>query len=292
MRQDSGDTAQDAFEGYEIKRGHVEDALTRADLAGIDVQVFDAVSDDPKELSSFLIGKINSVRKVQADNVIVTVQAVDEMLANVERSQALATLRQINSALLIFVERHQRLVKSKAPAHARLLSAISNRHARTVWAATRRGGSFWNFDVYEGLGDGAAAEAMRRGTPAIAGLREIIKNWIANPEFASARGFLNQILESLSTWEADFVKAARHHAIAVYKPELSDADDLWQECDNLYGQGRNFRDDVIGKLSGWFDEHDDLQDEVERRTRRAWINSFLRPLSSAAGGSSTDNSGS
>ena len=285
MRHDSGDTAQDAFEGYEIKRGHVEDALARADLTGIDVQIFDAVSDDPKELSSFLIRKVTSVRKVQADNIVATAQAVDEMLANVERSQALATLQQINRELLIFAERHQKLARSRAPAHARLLDAISNRHARTVWAATRRAGSFWNFDVYESLGDGAAAEAMRRSTPAISGLREILENWIANPEFASARGFLSQVLESLSTWEADFVKAARHHAIAVYKPELSAADDLWQECDNTYGQGWNFRDIVVKKLSEWFDGHESLQDELERRTRRSWSNSFLKPLSNAAGGS-------
>jgi transcriptional regulator with XRE-family HTH domain len=289
MRHDSGDTAQDAFEGYEIKRGHVEDALARADLTGIDVQVFDAVSDDAKELASFLIGKVASVRKVQAESVMTTARAVDEMLANVERSQALATLQKINSELLIFVGRHQKLAKSKAPAHARLLTTISNRHARTVWAATRRSGSFWNFDVYESLGDGAAADAMRRGTPAISGLREIIENWIENPEFASARGFLNQILESLSTWEADFVSAARHHVVTVYKPELLDAGDLWQECDDVYGQGLNFRDIVVNKLSEWFDAHDNLQDEVERRTRRAWVNSFLKPLSSVAGRKTTDD---
>ena len=124
--------------------------FTRADLTGIDVQVFDAVSDGAEELSSFLIGKVTSVRKVQADNMIATVQAVDEMLANVERSQALVALQQINSDLLIFVGRHQKLARGKAPAHMRLLETISTRHARTVWAATRRSGSFWNFDVYEG----------------------------------------------------------------------------------------------------------------------------------------------
>jgi hypothetical protein len=242
------------------------------------------VSDDPKDLSSFLIEKVTSVRGAQADGVMATVQTVGEMLANLERSQALGTLQKINSELLIFVERHQKLAKGKAAAHIRLLDAISNRHARTVWAATRRSGSFWNFDVYESLGDGAAAEAMRRSSSAISGLREIIENWNENPEYRSAQNFLNQILESLNTWEADFVKAARHHAIAVYKPELSDADDLWEECDNIYGTGANFRDFVVSKLSEWFDGHDNLQEEVERRTRRAWINSFLKPLSGAAGG--------
>jgi hypothetical protein len=96
MRHDSGDTAQDAFEGYEIKQAHVEDALTRADLDGIGVRVFDAVSDDPKDLLSFLIGKVIAAREAQADSVAATVQAVDEMLANVERAQALAALQKIN----------------------------------------------------------------------------------------------------------------------------------------------------------------------------------------------------
>jgi hypothetical protein len=83
---------------------------------------------------------------------------------------------------------------------------------------------------------------------------------------------------------AAFVKAGRHHAIAVYKPELSAEDALWQECDDIYGQGWNFRDFVVKKLSEWFDTHENLQDELERRTRRSWSNSFLKPLSKAAGG--------
>jgi hypothetical protein len=126
---------------------------------------------------------------------------------------------------------------------------------------------------------------MRRGTQAMSGLREIIENWIENEEFASAKRFLSQIIESLSTWEADFVSAARHHTVAVYKPKLSNADDLWNECDAIYGQGRPFRDIVIRKLSEWFAEHDDLEAKVERRTRQAWVSSFLNPLSKAAGAS-------
>ena len=106
---------------------------------------------------------------------------------------------------------------------------------------------------------------------------------MADPEFSSTRSFLSQVLESTSTWEADFVNAARHHAIAVYRPELSEADDLWSECENIYGYGGGFRDSVVRKLSDWFDNHDELQDELERRTRRAWTESFLKPLANAAG---------
>ena len=54
MRHDSGESAQDVAEGYEIKRGHVEDALHRINMAGIAVEPFDATTDPSADLTQFL----------------------------------------------------------------------------------------------------------------------------------------------------------------------------------------------------------------------------------------------
>ncbi len=284
MRHDSGESAADTDEGYEVKRAHVADALQRISLVGIDVAMFDAANDDPADTTAFLASKINAMRQAQANGGRQTISAIDQMLRNVEKAQALAALTAINSEMQIFADRHQRLKESRKAIYERLVAAVRNSHPRKVWAATRRAGSYWNFDVYQHLGDGAAADAKRRASQPIDGLREIIANKLADPAFETAYGFLEQVLDDVSGWEADFVKAARHHAVAVYKPDLSDASDLWEQCESKYGQRLAYKDEIAAALTKWFDDHEALEEEVDRRIQRAWRTSVVKSLRTAAGG--------
>ena len=285
MRHESGESVEEPGEGYEVKRGHVEDALHRINMKGIDIAAFDAASDDPAELTSFLVSKVAKLRAARCSSARATIGAIGEMLRNVQAAEALATLDNVNRELQIFAERHKALKKRSKPAHLRLLGAMRDRHPRTVWAATRRAGSFWNFDVYQYLGDGAAADAKRRCGPAMDGLREIIENRLADASFRSAHSFLEQLLDDVDAWESDFVKAARHHAVAIYRPTLSSSKTIWLECESLYGRGIDgYRNEVASRLECWFDDHDEFQDEFERRVRRAWKMSVLKPLRAAAGG--------
>jgi transcriptional regulator with XRE-family HTH domain len=283
MRHDSGDSAQDVSEGYEIKRAHVEDALHRINMSGIAVELFDATSDPSAELTKFLVRKILDLRTAQSAHARATISAVDQMLNNVEKAQALATLNTINEDLRIFAQTNARLKPSPRPVQSRLLNAVRSLHPRTVWAATRRGGEFWNFDVYQHLGDGAAAEAKRRCASPIDGLRELIKNRLANRKYEAAHAFLGQLLDDVSAWESDFVKAARHHAVASFKPKLSVARELWSLTEGKYGKGLNYREEVAAVLEQWFDENDELQEALEQQIRRAWRASVLQPLQDATG---------
>lgn len=283
MRHDSGEPAGDVEDGYEIKKEQVADALQRINLLGVDVFVFDAAADDPAELSEFLAGKLDAMRAAQAVAGRQTIDAIRQMLENVKEAAAMAALAAVNNDLRIFAKRHRQLKASRTPVHERLIDAIRSHHPRTLWAATRRNGEFWNFDVYQHLGDGAAADAKRRAGAPVAGLREIIANKLADKNFASARGFLGQLQEDIANWEADFVRAARHHAVTVFRPELATASELWAECENFYGCGGGFRDDVARVVRAWFEEEEDLQDQVARKIERAWQSSVLKPLRKAAG---------
>lgn len=285
MRHDSGESAQDAPEGYEIKRAHVEDALHRIGMNGIAVEVFDAATDPAAGITQFLLTKISDLRAAQTANAHATISAIDEMLSNVEKAQALATLKAINDDLRIFADAHARLKATQKPVQTRLVEAVrSTLHPRTVWAATRRSGEFWNFDVYQYLGDGASSEAKRRCAAPIDGLREIISNRLANSKYEAAHGLLGQLLDNVSVWESDFVKAARHHALAIFKPKLASAQELWTRTEGKYGFGPGYRDDVACELEAWFDANADLQDAFEKQLRRAWKTSVLQPLRKASGG--------
>ena len=284
MRHDSGESVEEPSEGYEIKRAHVEDALDRINLKNLEVTVFDAAYDEPADLTKFLISKVGALRAAQCSNARATIHAIDQMLKNVEEAEALATLESVNNDLHLFATRHKSLRKSPNPVHLRLLRALRDQHPRTVWAATRRAGSFWNFNVYQRLGDGASADAKRRCAQAIAGLREIIENKLDNPDFKSAHSFLEQLLDDVDAWETDFVKAARHHAVTTYRPVLSSDKELWDKCEDLYGRGIDgYRDEIASALESWFENNDELQNEIDSRIRRAWKKTVIEPLRKAAG---------
>lgn len=284
MRHDSGDAADDVVEGYDIKLGQVEDALQKIGLAGIETFAFDASADDPAKLTIFVIERIAAVRKAQADAAQATIAAIDQMIGNRAQAEAMAALATVSSNLDRFADRQAGLRGARRPAYERLLGAVMTLHARTVWAATRRAGRFWNFDAFQHLGDGAAAEAKIRSGEVVAGLTAIIESDLDNGELASARGFLMQVHANIAQWESDFVNAARHHATAVYLQPLSRAQGLWDACESEYGLGMGgYREGVVGRLRTWFEDNVELREELERRVARAWETSFIAPLKRAAG---------
>jgi hypothetical protein len=62
-----GKGAEQAEDGYDIKLGHIEDALQKIGLRGIEAFAFDASADKPADLTGFILEKIRSIRKAQAD---------------------------------------------------------------------------------------------------------------------------------------------------------------------------------------------------------------------------------
>lgn len=284
MRDDGGQAATDAEDGYDIKRGHVEDALGKIGAAGVEVRFFDSAADDAGELTAELLRKTVALRDAQADSLDAAVAAVDDMLENVAKAQALAVLDTVNRELSVYAERRAVLGGQAHGVQRRLIAALRSYHPRQVWAATRRAGAYWNFDVYQHLGAGAAEAAKRRAQTAVVGLQELLNNRLADPEMANAHAFVGQLLEDLEGWEADFVEAVRHHAVTLYRPKLSADDVLWTAVEGKYGYGlADYRGEVAAEVEAWFLDHDELADKLERRLQRAWRQTFLKPLRKAAG---------
>ena len=98
MRHDSGESAEDVAEGYEIKGGHVADALQRIGLLGVESAAFDAANDASADLTKFLIGKVRALRQAQAAaaklTVLVTWSGIDDRrIEPVDSAIAETTLR-------------------------------------------------------------------------------------------------------------------------------------------------------------------------------------------------------
>ena len=283
MRYESGEGAQDISEGYDLKLGHVEDALKREQLPSVATFAFDSAQDEGLELTKFLSERIDELRAAHLIAAKKTMTAIEQMLGNVKEAQALAAFAGINKELQVFATRNEVLQGAPKSIYPRLLASINRSHPRTLWAATRRNGSYWNFDFYQHLGDGAADEIRRRSANVMHGLREIVKNKFFSSEYETARGFLQQLLEDMTAWESDLVEAARHFAGAVYEPKLRAAALLWRECESFYGRGLPYRERVANKIEGWFDEHRALEEDLNSNFQLAWQQSIIEPIRRAAG---------
>jgi hypothetical protein len=158
-------------------------------------------------------------------------------------------------------------------------------YPRTVWATTRRAGSWGNLDVYHHLGEGAERVTKMRTGKRFDALREHIKNKLGDREFAPTHRFLKELASEVDDWEEEFLDAARTIGAETFRPGLEDATPLWDDCADIYGQGRSFRSEVADKIAEWFDGNVDLHETFDRRLQAAWMKHVLSPLRELCEGS-------
>ncbi len=213
---------------------------------------------------------------------------VDGLIANYELEAAAAVRRAVVHRLQIFAEQHQLLTERLQPAHDLLYSALQTAHARTVWATTRRRGSWYNLDVFYYLGAGAASEAKRRSDPAFGALNGLLENMLGDFEFETARGFVGEVQVQAGEWREKFIQATRHAGEETFRPALQDASDLWSKCEIRWGRGPGYRKDVAEAMRDWFAEpaRDHLHRALEVRVKTAWESEVLQPLRALCDGTS------
>ena len=282
MRRDSGESAEDVAEGYEIKGGHVADALQRIGLLGVESAAFDAANDASADLTKFLIGKVRALRQAQAAAAKATVTAVDQMLVNVEEAQALATLEAINNELRIFAERHDLLKDRGKPVQTRLLSAIRDRHPRTVGpprAVPAASGTL----TYTSI----SVTAQRQTRSADASLRSRpSRDYRKPPRRSRIRKrphLLGPVARRRQCLGSGLCKGGTPPCRCDLRAASLRSDRPLGGMRWQIGRGLNYKEVIASLIERWFDRQESLQDEFDRRVERAWRYSVLTPLGTASG---------
>jgi len=282
IKNDLGDYAEDVAEGYDLKIRQAQDALDRENLPQISMFSFNAAGDDVSDAISFLVSKVQALRKAQVVNAKATIMAVDQMLENAHQSRAVAAMREVNSELKQFAGQFAILKQDNSSVHRRLLRTLGGAHPRTIWASVRRKGSYRNFNFYQHLADGAAAEVKRRTAPIFHQLRDEIAADIDTIEYNIVRGFLEQLLEDVGKWEIDLSTAIRHYTISTYKDQMAQ-ESIWRDLEEIYGTGAPFRENVVARFSAWFERNEGLSSTLNAKFQQAWRKSVIEPLLQTAG---------
>ena len=182
--------------------------------------------------------------------------------------------------LTIFRDQNTNLPDRKRSLYEELVEAFRTLNARTVWATTRRRGGWYNLDVFFYLGRGGAADANLRSRSAIDGLDGLIGNMLGDDDLEPTHGFLYELRKNVGDWRHDFVENARTIGEEAFRSELADDGEFWARCEDRWGGGAGYRDDVAQLVKDWFEatEREHLLSSAERKIRSGWQKHVLEPL--------------
>lgn len=280
VKDDTGEMVESDDEGYELKGDQAEATLSKIGMGDLPIKFFNATTDSPDGLRGCLVDHIDEIRSGYSRRISSVCGAIDRMMENHEVEAAQAAQNQVRKRLEIFCRQHKALPERKRFLHEELVKAFRTLNARTIWATTRRSGSWYNLDVFFYLGRGAAADAILRTRSALHGLEVLVSNMLGDDDFESMHGYLHELKENVEEWRSDFIENARAIGEETFRSDLVNDAAFWTKCEGRWGWGAGYRDDVAEMVEEWFEasERENLHSSAERKIKSAWRKDVIKPL--------------
>ena len=252
MKDYGGNLVADDEEGYDMKLDQVNAALGSLGLSDLPVVFFNAKSDDPEHTRAQVIEIVQSIRKHKADRIDELASVVNRLKANREQEEAQAVLNNAMRRVAVWLDGSATLGDISDELHRQLLSAIRLAHARSVWASTRRKGEWYNLDYGYHVGRGGRIVATRHVQSRVRDLEAVVQNLLDDTQFAHAHDFLREILLYVGREVPDLLQKIELMGRTRYKNALSEDFSFWSECENRWGQGGGYREDIAAYSNEWF----------------------------------------
>lgn len=278
-QDDEGNRAETAEEAYRIKGDQIRWELSKVGgAADVPIMFLDVLNDDHHPIADQLVSAASKLRDLQSQRISEVGQAIDELIKRHGEVQTKEAQEKVRRRLRIFIEQHLAINPAIRKPYRELLSTVQNTHPRTVWASTRRNGSWTGLDAYHLIGVGTVIDAQSRSQSSFAGLDELLNNMLGDQELEPARDYLNELRRIGPEWRQHFLNECTTSGREIYRAALFPDDQIWDQCIDLWGTGSGYRNRVAEQLETWCDSHPHLSESVEKRIQLAWQNSFLKPL--------------
>ena len=283
-QDDVGNRAETPEEAYRIKGDQVQAHLRNLRGAEkIPLLFFDVVTDDHTAMAKAFTQHLGRMRAAHAERIAEVGQVIEELIKRHDEAQTKAAHDQVRRQLRIFVGRHRELSPRVGMVHEPFINAIGRTHVRTVWATTRRKGSWPGLDAYHFLGVGTAMDAQRRSEAAFSGLEELLRNMLGDDSLSPARDYVGELLRNIPVWKERFLGQATSAGREHFKAVMWQDDGLWDECVGFWGQGAGYRNRVASHLRVWCEAQSSVHDLVEKRVQESWRGCFVSPLADLCG---------
>lgn len=278
--EDGAQVSSDA-EGYVIRSSQIRSKLSHFPGAqSLPIQFFNASSDDPADAAARLKARLQSLREGHAKRLRDVTAATEELLANHKKKQVIAGLAKVNNRITAVLAAHRELPARTGPVHAKLLEAIDSSHARTVWATTRRNGSWRNLNSYHWVGVGTNLDAKTRSDGVLSALDAEITALLADPECVIVTKNLEELRKKVADSRLQFLDEVTNRSKEIFRAVLFPDDPHWGTCKAYWDEGRWFRSKVTSKVREWCEhpDHKWIHEAVEGITVKDWQEFFLAPL--------------
>lgn len=285
-QDDEGNRAENSEEGYRLKSDQVRAAFAKIKGAEhVPIYFYNVLLDKADKLASALLDQVKSVRARHALQIKEVSQAVRAFVESFQKEGAEKANTEVRQRLRVFLQGHTQLPPRVQSPHALFINTLGSKHARTVWATTRRNGAWGGLHAYHLIGLGAASDAQQRCQITFSELDLLLTTLLGEPPLKAARDYLLELRRAAVSWKEKFVSEASGNGREISRAVLFDDDPIWNACEQLWGGG--FRSAVSTKLQDWFKAHPTLFELIEKRMSDAWKVSFVTPLTDLVGTTET-----
>lgn len=266
-----GIRAESVSEGYEIRGDQAESHLQSRKLPYADITFFNAREDDPQDLTSFLMEQVGAIRQRHSAKLEEVISGAIELSENIDEAEVQEVYQLAARRMLIWLENNQETGDLATRLEASLVSAIGRSYASSVRASVRRQGKWRNLDYSHQLGRGARIMAARAAVPKLEDFKAITDNLLQDDELESAFGLVRRARRILEDDIESLLLQSELLGKRIYIQYLEPAAQLWAQCDNRWGLGYGYRDDVMQYHRDWFANNNrDFQAMVQELVEREW----------------------
>jgi transcriptional regulator with XRE-family HTH domain len=282
MKDDSGVAAETTDEGYRLKHEQILAKLSQFKSGDqIPILFFDVQHEDRQQMPELFSKGLERMRAAQTERVSQICHAVEELIKRHGDAQTKAAQEEVRRRLRIFLRDRSELAERTQKVHERLIEAILNTHASTVWATARRNGSWSGLDAYHLLGVGSAIDAQARSQAIFHGLEELLSNMGGDDKLSPACDYLGELARNAAGWRDKFLAEATSAGREMFRARLFVDDKLWGDCAGRWGAGTGaFRNSVAEDVRNWCEDSKNqcLHETAEKQVQRTWQECFVQHL--------------
>jgi transcriptional regulator with XRE-family HTH domain len=280
VRRDDGSSVEDRREGYALKRKQIGDRLgdTADKLA---IAFFDARKDDAEPIHRHILARVAAIRLAKREEITRLDATVDSLLSDVGQAHFKETQIGVREKIAHILDtKSEAMDKAIAPTWLKLVRAIDQFHASSVWSITRGNGEGRSIDVYQVFAEFLREDAKDRTMRATTELRTLLKELLHHEDMRQlqmrrSKNFVSEIIAMIDRQHEAFLTESGPLGLASLKQAFQNDNAFWDDCAQLWGRGGGFRAEVSKRIERWFHHHPRLTDRLDDRLQELWNETFV-----------------
>ncbi len=274
VKDDLGNLAYDVQEGYEIKTDQINDAISD----NIPIYFYNAFEDDSTTTIVQLKKQIGDFRENYADKINELALTMAYAMDNSEEVAYLQAIDQITKKLSFFLKGNSKLPPRIGDILSEVDRVFYSAHPSTLWASTRRRGIYGNLNICYVISNSATSDANKRFDKWLNIFQGEINTLKADESLVVAEKYINDIETFTKNMKSKFLEAVINCGTEVYCENITSAN-MWYDCSSEWGRGPGFKVRVLNHIKKWFNEHTNLQNELDELIESFWNELVITSIS-------------